>query len=235
MDNFFEILIPLAIAAVYFFGNFFSKKSQEEEETPPSLSRQNDAGDGHDDDVDALERQRRVQEEIRRKIMERRGQSGSAPPQAAPAGPASYGRSREVSAPRETREANKHTREAVHENRHGRSQEWETARDAGYRMTPPAIPKVDSADAYDSGMQAQLQRIEATKRQAEKLQKQVARRRKTTTPEEQSKPRTGGYFTGAVRESLQDPAAARVAFVYGEVLGTPIALRKGPGSVPGLS
>jgi hypothetical protein len=234
MDNIFEILIPLAIAAVYFFGNMFSGKSKEDDAAPPSLPRQRGA-DEENDDADAFERQRRIQEEIRRKIMERRRDSGSAAPQAAPVGQDLHERRSDVKAPRETRETQKKTREVVHESRDGRAPNREARRDSGYETTSPAFSWDQSDNAYDSGIEAQLQRIEATKRQAEKLQKQAAARRKTTKEEEQPKRRTGGYFTGTVRQSLQDPQAARVALIYGEVLGPPVALRKGAGSVPGLN
>lgn len=232
MDNILEILIPLAIAAVYFFGNMFSGKSEENEEKPPSLSRQRGGQD--EDDIDVHERQRRIQEDIRRKIMERRGGSGSEQPQAAPAGDEWQERRSVAQAPRETSEAQKNTREAVHETRDDRATRRDSGQGYGYEATPPAFSWDESDNAYDSGMQAQLKRIEATKRQAEKLKKQAAQRQKTSKDEEKPKRRTGGYFTGTVRESLQDPQAARVAFIYGEVLGTPIGLRKGSSSVPGL-
>lgn len=233
MDNILEILIPLAIAAVYFFGNMFSGKSEENEERPPSLPRQR--GGQAEDDIDVHERQRRIQEDIRRKIMERRGGSGSEPPRAAPAGDERQERRSVAQAPREISEAQKHTREVVHEPRDDRATRRDSGDGYGYEATPPAFSWDESHNAYDSGMQAQLKRIEATKRQAEKLKKQAARRRKPSKNEEKGKRRTGGYFSGTVRESLQDPQAARVAFIYGEVLGPPIGLRKGSSSVPGLA
>ena len=38
----------------------------------------------------------------------------------------------------------------------------------------------------------------------------------------------------SVRSNLKDPKVARSAFIYGEVLGPPVSLRKGSG-VPGLT
>jgi 1,4-alpha-glucan branching enzyme len=93
-----------------------------------------------------------------------------------------------------------------------------------------------SDNAYDNTIQARLKRIEETKRKAEKLKKQAAERSETSKGRgKQRKQRSGGYFSGTVRESLQDPQAARVAFIYGEVLGRPISMRKEASSVPGLN
>ena len=73
MDNILEILIPLIFAAIYFFGNMFSGKS--EGDSAPSIP-----GGRQEEDPDVIERQRRIQEEIRRKIAERRGEEGSRSP-----------------------------------------------------------------------------------------------------------------------------------------------------------
>lgn len=223
MDNILEILVPLIFAAIYFFGNMFGK-SKEEGDASPVRPERRPAGD-----EEAAERQRNIQEEIRRKIMERRRASGNADrPELAPA-------SRPRSQPQ------KQMREVVHTNRdseHGRAGQPPPL------MSPP--PKAtqqseDSAfswdksdDAYDQQMQTQLKRIEETKRQAAKLKKQVSDQTGKAEPtKNQSK--SGGYFKGSVRKSLQDPRAARAAFIYGEVLGRPISLKKGTSEVPGLN
>ncbi|MEC7288083.1 MAG: hypothetical protein VXU42_05260 [Verrucomicrobiota bacterium] len=77
MDNILEILIPLIFAAIYFFGNMFSGKS--DGDGAPSIP-----GGRHDEDPDVIERQRKIQEEIRRKIAERRGGEDSRSPLDAP-------------------------------------------------------------------------------------------------------------------------------------------------------
>ncbi len=235
MDNIFELLVPLLIAAVYFFGNMFSGKLQQDEEQPPALPRQRSAAGEEEEELDAFERQRRIQAEIRRKIMERRRSSGSEVPQAAPVVQEMQEGRSDSSSSRQTRQAQKHTREAVHQTREVRTSRQEAARDDSYPTTPPAFSWDESDNAYDSGIEAQLERIQATRRQAERLQQQAAKGRKAATSAVAPPTRSGGYLSGSVRESLQDPQAARVAFIYGEVLGPPIALRKGPGSVPGLN
>ena len=66
MDNILEILIPLIFAAIYFFGNMFSGKSDGDSAPSNPSGRQ-------EEDPDVIERQRKIQQEIRRRIAERRG------------------------------------------------------------------------------------------------------------------------------------------------------------------
>ena len=74
MDNILEILIPLIFAAIYFFGNMFSGKSDGDSAPSSGSGRQ-------EEDPDVIERQRKIQEEIRRKIAQRRGGEDSRAPQ----------------------------------------------------------------------------------------------------------------------------------------------------------
>jgi len=73
MDNILEILIPLIFAAIYFFGNMFSGKSDGDSAPSTGSGRQ-------EEDPDVIERQRKIQEEIRRKIAQRRSSEGSRAP-----------------------------------------------------------------------------------------------------------------------------------------------------------
>ena len=215
MDNILEIIVPLVFAAIYFFGNMLSGKKEEEEQPPPMVPRDAASDENRDD----AERQRRVQEEIRRKIMERRrAQSDDAPaPQL----------SRERTRPRE--------------------EPAKAAPEPAYRQVaqqqnqPDGIFSWDSSDnAYDKDMQARLRQIEETKRRGERLKRQAdtahMKNEIGSNGQKRNKRRSGGYFSGPVRESLADPAAARVAFIYGEVLGRPVGLRDTSASnVPGLN
>lgn len=238
MENIFEILVPLLIAAVYFFGNMFSGNSQQDEQQPPALPRQRSRPGEEAEELDALERQRRIQAEIRRKIMERRLSAGSETPQAAPVVPEMQERRNDASPSRQTRQAQKQTPETVHKTREMQTSRQEVTRDArddSYQTTPPAFSWDESDNVYDSGIETQLERIQATRRQAEKLQQQAAKGRKAATSAVATSARAGTCLSGSVRQSLKNPQAARVAIIYGEVLGPPIALRQGPGSVPGLN
>ena len=82
MDNILEILIPLIFAGIYFFGNMFSGKSDGDSAPSIPSGRQ-------EEDTDVIERQRKIQEEIRRKIAQRRGgEDSSSPPDAPRSSPA---------------------------------------------------------------------------------------------------------------------------------------------------
>lgn len=212
MDNILEILVPLIFAAIYFFGNMFGK-SNEGEDASPGQPRRRAA-----EDDDAAERQRNIQEEIRRKIMERRRATEGGQPQAAPV----------------SQEPRKATREVVHGSREVPPPLVTATQEAEAESTSATFSWDESDNAYEDSMQAQLKQIEETKRRAEKLKKQAVKQRETFGETKKAKRKTGGYFTGSVRDSLRDPRAARAAFIYGEVLGQPISLRKGQ-FVPGLN
>lgn len=90
-------------------------------------------------------------------------------------------------------------------------------------------------DSYDNEMEVRLKKIEATKREALRLQSQSTQKR-SQTKGETDRPQTTRKKSSfrSIRSSLKDPKAARSAFIYGEVLGPPVSLRKGTG-VPGLT
>ena len=232
MDNLLEILIPLIFAAIYFFGNMLSGKSEDDEESPSSSQRRRSSGD---DGPDAAERQRRIQEEIRRKIMERRRASGGGE---ATAGPSARELRRDVTAQREERQTEAQPREVVREKEEVPSAYSMKPHEGSEESREPTFTWDQSDNSYETSMQAKLRRIEETRKTAAKLKKEAGMSGDLTSDSGSKKSgrrRTGGYFTGTVRESLQDPAAARVAFIYSEVIGPPITLRKGSSGVPGLN
>lgn len=195
------------------------------------MRREND----EDDASDAAERQRRIQEEIRRKIMERRRANSGGLTQAAPSGQQLSEQRREAQARREAEEREEQVRQAARE-KVEKPSAYSVQSNEERSDSKPKFSWETSDDAYDTVMQQQLKRIEETKRQAERLKKQADNRKPSAVSNERQKKgrKAGGYFTGTVRESLKDPAAARVAFIYGEVLGQPVSLRKSQ-SVSGLN
>lgn len=216
MDNLLEILIPLIFAAIYFFGNVFSGKDEDESAPTQAPRRRNE-----DQEADAIERQRRIQEEIRRKIMERRRQAQGGPQQAPQP---TEGR---VECPSG---APARPEPVVKDNQPASRSSHPSPR------APEPVPQ--AANPYESQMQARLQQIEATKRQAERLKQQAGmvgtEKVGTAAPSRPQSTRQRSLFRGPVRASLTEPAAARAAFVYAEVLGPPVSQRKSP-TVPGLS
>ena len=206
MDNLLEIIGTLVFVGIYFFGNMISKKN-DSEDRPAKPRRQLTPVE----DPDTMERQRRVQDEIRRKIMERRGQTASQAEPMREEAPVA----RPITMPPPVMQ-----------------REVEKSSDSG------TFSWDESDDSYDSAMERQLKQIEATKREAAQLQSQTSKTNLggigSLGETSQRRKRRGAIFSGSVRSSLQDPAAARAAFIYGEVLGPPVSLRKSTG-VPGLT
>ncbi len=230
MDNLLEIIVPLIFAAIYFFGNMMSGKN--EDESAPAPRRGNE-----DQEADAIERQRRIQEEIRRKIMERRRAA-----EGTPGAPDSRPPPAENQLLEQQKQASADSHHTAPTEQTAAESSWE--RRASARQSAESAPTQepdespfswDSSDnAYESEMQARLQQIEATKRRAEQLRKQadVAPHRPAKTS--QLTTRNSQFSRPSVRSSLRDPAAARAALIYAEVLGQPISQRK-KSSIPGLS
>ena len=223
MENWKEFLVPLIFAAIYFFGNIMSKG--EEGGTPTAPRR-----DRSPDDDEAAERQRKIQEEIRRKIMERR--------QAAQ-------RDETATSPPKAGRQSDYDRQLL-ERRESRNQKREVSPAPVPQQSPqtpsPIAKEADDAsgtyswevtgNAYETQIEEQLRQIEATKRKAEQLKKQAAKAGAKATDKRTA--RNKRTVAGPVRQQLQDPAAARAAFIYAEVLGQPISMKK-QSSVPGLS
>lgn len=231
MENWLEILVPLIFAILYFLGNLMSGKS-DEKRSPSELHRQ-----PGNDNADAAERQRRIQEEIRRKILERRrAAEGVSPTGAAPESEALRERRRTVEALRSPRrqikERQKETLEIPHETPPFMSPTHE-----GETLAPEGGFSWDTSDnVYQQGIEARLRRIEETKHRAEALQHraEMANRKVAGCSERRPSGLHRGLFSAPVRESLKDPAAARMAFVYAEVLEPPVSLRQPGGNLKGL-
>lgn len=224
MDNLFEIIVPLIFAAIYFFGNMLSGKSDDASAPAPH----------REEDPDAVERQRRIQEEIRRKIMERRNAEGQgASPASEPASEVDRSLRERHAALEERRRQREMTRRAEA----SKKRTEPASRIPHPTPQEPAFGGAQSDEVYSTQMQARLWQIEATKRQAERLTKQAAERASSLRPQ----PSHSSLSTsraplarGSVRRTLCDPATARAAFIYSEVLGTPVSQKK-TSTVPGLA
>ena len=205
MENILEVIVPLVFAAIYFFGNVLSKKGDGAEEDSPGRPVRRSASP---EEEAAEARQREIQEAIRRKIMERRGnpaEKASAPIEGVPerAAPASSRLPKEP-LPREVpieREAS---------------------------TAPPE-------NTYEQQMEAHQRRIEATRREAEALrakalQAEAPKALQAEAPKalqgmsQGKSARSTGSFSGPLRNSLRNASAARAALIYAEVLGPPLAL-----------
>ena len=211
LEEIIKVIGGIIFAAIYLFGGQIFK-GKDDEERPTPLPRQV----GDEDAADDYEaRQRQIQEAIRRKILERRQAAGSAPTRPEPVAAQREQRKEVVERQKQTKQQPPHVEQA------------------------PAVP-VDSPfswdasdNAYAQQMDERLQAIEATKRRAEALKHQAGLRASSSGASRVAKRRVrGGVLSGSVRSTLCDPAAARSAFIYGEVLGKPVSVRtSGSGGV----
>lgn len=196
MENLLEIIFPLIVAAVYFFSNMFGKREDDGGQPGRPVNR--------DLDSEEAERQRQIREEIRRKILERQQKPKAPEAPAVPAGVDAVEQPRSVTPPPmpKVRTAETGTRAEA---------------EPTFRWEQPAT------DVYAVQMAQQLQQIEATKRAAERLK--VAN---TVEVDPVAGKRSGGSRVCVdlpIKASLRDPAAARRAFIYSEVLGKPVGAR----------
>jgi hypothetical protein len=206
LEEILKVVGGIIFAAIYLFGNQIFKSKDEDAPRRPTLPRQS----GSEED-EAADRQRQIQEAIRRKILERRqAAGGEAPASSQPVAQHQQGRKEVVERHKQTHQRAPHV-EPTH-------QEPET--DGRFSW--------DASDnVYEQQMQERLQQIEATKRRAEALKRQAggALSPASETTERRQSTRRGALRSGPVRSVLRDPAAARTAIIYSEVLGKPVSMR----------
>lgn len=189
MDEFFGILsklVPIIIAVVYFIAT--KGRNGDEEETDP----------------EAAERARKIQEEIRRKILQRQGDA----------------------APQQERESTIVLEEP--------ETEWQDSYEMPPPLpkpiqeeTPPIpdpsreLERENPSDAYE---RRRLE-IAAELEKANQLRKQAfGRERGRPATSRKSKPKEV-LFGGSMRDALSNPQSVRRAFVLKEILDTPVGLR----------
>lgn len=181
------------------------------------LSKKSDDASGSDDrtqdngtpELDSEERARRVAETIRKKVESRRNKTAE-----------ESSRRPQTSVPEVASMEEKH-----------QSRTFEVP-------VPEVVSWNEPTEDYGAAMEAQLAKIEATRKQAERLKKKASRVEAEVSKVARRNPKSGSmsrFGRGSVRTQLKDPSAARAAFIYGEVLGSPAGLRKrGESSIPGL-
>ena len=208
LEEIFKVIGGLVIGAIYLFGNQIFKSKDEDAPRPPTLPRESGDSDGASDDY--AERQRQIQEAIRRKILERR--QAAAGPRATQPEPVAHHREQRKQVAERQKETHQRTP-------HVEPTHQEADTDGRFSW--------DASDnVYEQQMQERVQQIEATKRRAEALKRKAGAANQGSDAHAHRKSTiSGGLLSGSVRSVLRDPAAARTAFVYGEVLGKPVALR----------
>ena len=214
MEHLFDILVPLVFVVIYFFGNMFSKKSEGDERPTPRRQPRPDC-EPSQADLDYAERQRRIQEEIRRKIEARRQgagepQTGTVPMATPPPIADDLNRRRHAVRERlkERAQKQKKTHESVHESTAHLSPTHEVDAEVEGRFS------WDTSDnVYEQAMEDRLKQIEATKRQAAALRQRVKATDNPIGSMPSRRPTSKGSAlpSGSVRDTLKHPGAARAA------------------------
>lgn len=218
-----EILIPLIFALVYILGNIFGKKQPAEDQEEGQGKR----GQPQEGGQDPGDLQRRIQEEIRRKIRERQG--GSPTPAESAETPGQQPTA-EADPPRYDPFSPEQGREAQSPRRSWSEPEPEPE--------PLLQPETDRS-SYEDRIQEQLQEIEATRKRASELQQKAREvkmkegagsRRGEVGSSAYSQTADGSRRHAKLRQAVlglsRDPDAARKAILYMEVLGTPVGMRR---------
>ena len=240
MEGLLEILIPLIVAAVYLFGNVLSKSGGDKESSGERRARPAPEPTGEAVDPEEVERQRRVQEEIRRKIMERRqaDEDGGGAGEGETPEPVDTGDTRAETEERSGAGRKVPERGTLAEAGETGSAEIGAPEPEPAETSPGGFSWETSHEVYDEHLRERMRQIEETKRRAARLQEQAeaSRQKVGLTDSGRKRRRTGGATpTGPIREQLLEPGAARRAFIYSEILGRPKGLRRREDSPPGLS
>ena len=235
MENFFELLLPLLFVGIYFLTNLLGRKKGGGE-SEEKAEKQATPGENADE-------LRRIREELKRKMRERRGESA-----AGSAGPAGEATSVER-AGTEDREGGAVLREShpkrsrgMRESRQRRfprgtgEEEAETAAappPAGAPSPGPAAPS-PVPSPVDRQWNERMAEIRRTQEEAERIRREAGAQGLPPFDEGRpgSRPRSAGAFPAAstyrefLRASLAEPYNLRRSFLLSEVFGTPLGLRE---------
>ena len=193
LDN-LDKLVPIIIALLYFIGASRAKNKNEEPEGPSP---------------DASDRARKIQEEIRRKILERQGKGRAPAPQAPPPAPEPV--FEPAFEPDPSPVPPRPFQEPVFEK--------------GAEPFPEPEPMVfDAPDPYEE----ERRKIEEKLRQARELAKKAEMAGKKSLARNRSKDlekRFASRTKNSILDGLDDTTSIRRAIVLKEILDTPVGLR----------
>jgi hypothetical protein len=218
LEQLLEFLIPAIIIGFGLLGKFLESRSERKQDDP--------------DEAAMAERRRQVQEELRRKIEQRRAQQTSETARQDDYDPSLPDhlqpprRRTEPLLPAETRHQSKRRIEPAY-------QEPEPVfEQAEY----PPIFEPDTPDRFQQltdQLKAQKQAVAAARRRADSAKRQRLEQATAGSPALKGKvsavkgglPRTG-ILQDDVKAYLQDPHMARRAILLQEIIGTPVGLRE---------
>ncbi len=228
MESLLELLLPAIVLILFVLGKLFGSRDEEEDVPPPG--RQVRPGPP----VETDDRTRQIQEEIRRKIAERRAaQEGGAPPPV-PQQPVARQMPPPVPAAplqEETPRRGLSRYEDVADNRWDQQQAPEMEAPVQPEFATPPSPVA----AFQAQLEQQRQRAEEARQRLEQArlertqQEREGRFRKTARSWGRTPAETGETVAQSVQRMLQNPNATQQAFLLYEILGTPVGLRSPDG------
>lgn len=199
-----QLVIAIAAAVAYWLNS----------------QRKNATDDAEPQDSEEAERTRRIQEEIRRKIAERRGGQAPAPPPAgARPAPPPLLRPRPAELPMPPFGAPAQPVFAPRAAREERDDEARTPAEADERARTAA--RTAAILERQEKLAEEMRALEAARQEARKRAAQVA----TAETERQARENRAAVGARSLAEELRDAKSARRAIVMREVLGTPVGLR----------
>ncbi len=221
MDNLTEWLVPIVVFIIWAINaaiQLGKKKDADEGSSRRYTPLDHPANDDN-------ERARRIQEEIRRKIAERRGESGQPRAESGPVypreqadepGPPPLHRPERMPSPLEAPRPMTSSREVAH-----RRQRFP-------QPAPSSEPAYGEARNYMAEFEARQREIEAAERKADAARKQARElvAQKLVTRRKRHHTAYVNSVAGSLRKDLRDPLALRKAVLHYEILGTPVGLRR---------
>ena len=201
MESLQDYIVPIAVIIIWVLGKLFGGQAEEGgAPPPPGKSAPNE---------DQAERARQIQEEIRRKIAERRGQSQ---PQQQPT-PVQQRAEPEPAQARRSAQRTATTARQPEPEPQSPAHGWEYAnRDLQQEL------RIKAQEAEAARLKAEAARMEARARIAKVKPEAVVPMAAANTD-------LSGTPADFIRSAFADPQSTRNAFVFQEVVGTPVALR----------
>ncbi|MBC2602492.1 hypothetical protein [Puniceicoccus vermicola] len=198
MDNLLEILLPLVFFAIYFVSQFLGKKSEDEQ----------DPGKEPSDDL------RKIREELRRKIQERR--QGS---------PQEY--QREEKPPEASRPEAERGGAVLRESQPHRGM-VERRSSSSRNRESASEPALATTSNIERDLEVQMEEVRRSQEKADSARRQ-ARQRVAFINQAAAKARSQKSATSYrqfLREALDDPQNLQKSFILHEVFGTPVGMRR---------
>lgn len=250
-----ELILFLIVGGIFWFINYKFGDQVEPPQGPTQPRRSQAPGQPYQQPradptqhMSQDERTRRIQEEIRRKIAARRGQSTPqsgmpAPQQPLPweEQPTQYPHQQQPGYPRQQEQPQypqqpqpTYPRKTLEYGRPGETKR--TARDAGgegYGRPQTSSPYFDAPPPirdYQAELAEKRRQVEESVRRAAEARKMARTKIESVSHSAPASPRTKSTFSGlsfasSVKARLRSPEAAREAFVHMEILGTPVGQR----------